>query len=210
MPVDSSIRILLVDDDEHYLSSMRRVMRGVFHVTTTNSPTEALRLLENGLQFTVIIADYRMPDMTGIELLSKTKVLAPDMIRIILTGYAELQVAIDAVNHGSISGFLTKPTPAEKLKDFIVTLCERTKHTPVSTAQPVKGIVPITPKELEVMELVRKGCSNSEIAASLHVTVGTVKCHMNNIFYKMNVNSRTKLVAHMIGSSLYKHQEPDK
>lgn len=199
---DAAIRILLVDDDDSFLSSMRRVMRGVFDVTTTNNPVEALSLLENGMQFTVIISDYRMPAMSGIELLSKSKSVAPDMIRIILTGHAQLQVAIDAVNHGSISGFLTKPTPVEELKDFIVTLCERRYGKTAAPAQSFKESFFITSKESEVMELVRRGCSNSEIAASLNITVGTVKCHMNSIFTKLNVNSRTKLLACIIGSKI--------
>src|SRR4030042_1805929 len=69
----------------------------------------------SGKPYAVIVSDLKMPGMNGIKFLSKVREMAPDSVRVMLTGFAELQTAIDAVNEGNIFRFLTKPCPPDIL-----------------------------------------------------------------------------------------------
>lgn len=108
-------RILFVDDEENVLHAYKRSLRHHFEVFTADSGNEAIKLVKSEGPFAVVISDYRMPEMDGIELLNIVKQLSPDSIRIILTGFADLQIAIDAINEGNIYRFLTKPILNDKL-----------------------------------------------------------------------------------------------
>lgn len=108
-------RVLFVDDEENILSSMRRQLRKIFEVHTDNSPESALTKLKDGERFAVVVSDYRMPGMNGVDFLGHVRKLCPDSTRVMLTGYADLDNAIKAVNDGNVFRFLTKPCPEEKL-----------------------------------------------------------------------------------------------
>ena len=101
--------ILFVDDEQNVLDSMRRQLRKRFTIQTALSGEEAMRLLKDEGPFAVIVSDMRMPGMDGIELLKRVKDLYPDTVRIMLTGNADQETAIEAVNSGQIFRFLTKP-----------------------------------------------------------------------------------------------------
>lgn len=101
--------VLLVDDDANLLESYRRKMRSYRNFETAKGALEGLKLVENNGPYAVIITDYRMPGMDGIQFLYRVQEIAPDSVRIMLTGYADLNVAINAVNEGNIFRFLTKP-----------------------------------------------------------------------------------------------------
>lgn len=104
-------KILFVDDEPNVLQSMQRQLHNRFKVRTAGSADEALRILKEEGPFAVIVSDMRMPGMNGIELLARTKDLYPDMVRLMLTGYADQETAMEAVNSGQIFRFLTKPCP---------------------------------------------------------------------------------------------------
>lgn len=102
-------KILFVDDEKNILKSVKRLLLNEpFSLYTTTSPKEGLHLIENE-EFSLIITDHRMPEMTGIELLEKAKTAAPDSIRVLITGYTDTNIAIEAINRGSISWFFPKP-----------------------------------------------------------------------------------------------------
>lgn len=201
-------RILVVDDDESYLASIRRIMRGHVAIATTTDPIQALKIIEFQGPFAVVISDYRMPFMNGIELFSKILMIDNKIQRIMLTGCAELQMAIDAINRGKISAFLTKPTPTGTIRlvvlDAIRSYNEflagekvnpETQNTPLSAKENSTDFYfPLTVKEMEILSWLAKGCSNEEISIQLNITIGTVKSHVNNLFGKMGVNSRSKVV----------------
>lgn len=112
-------RILLVDDEKFILRSIERLLRGEKReIDTASSAAEALALLARS-QYDLVISDHRMPDMTGLELMVEVRRLYPDTIRIILTGYADQQVAIEAINHGEVYRFLTKPWNDDELIDVV-------------------------------------------------------------------------------------------
>lgn len=102
-------KILLVDDEPNVLLAMQRQLRKRFDIRTAQSGEEALRLLKQEGPFAVIVSDMRMPNMNGIELLKQVKGLYPDTVRLVLTGYADQETAIEAVNSGQIFRFLSKP-----------------------------------------------------------------------------------------------------
>jgi len=200
------VKILIVDDDEAYLASLRRIMRGHFEITTTTDPIHALRVIEHQGPFAVVISDFRMPFMNGIELFSKVIAIDKNIQRIMLTGCAELQMAIDAINHGKITAFLTKPTPAGSIRSVVLDAIHTYKESLAKNQAPLQDKQPLvyppselydllTIKEKEVLTLLAKGFSNVEISLELLIAPGTVKTHVNNLFSKMDVNSRTKIVA---------------
>ncbi len=102
-------KILFVDDEQNVLQSMRRQLRKRFPLQTALSGDEALAILKKEGPFAVIVSDMRMPGMNGVELLARVKNLYPDTVRIMLTGNADQETAIEAVNSGQIFRFLTKP-----------------------------------------------------------------------------------------------------
>jgi response regulator RpfG family c-di-GMP phosphodiesterase len=108
-------KILFVDDEENILTAFRRQLRKEFNLETANSGQEALEILKQQGHFAVIVTDYRMPGMDGIEFLKLAQEICPESVRIMLTGQADMNTAIEAVNNGNIFRFLTKPCPTEKL-----------------------------------------------------------------------------------------------
>ena len=108
-------KILFVDDEPNVLQSIRRTLRSKFDVDTAEGGEEALGMLTVNGTYAVIVSDMRMPGMNGVELLSQAKLQSPDTVRMMLTGNADQQTAVDAVNHGDIFRFLNKPCESDEL-----------------------------------------------------------------------------------------------
>ncbi|HEY0462627.1 MAG TPA: response regulator, partial [Polyangiaceae bacterium] len=108
MCIVSDPRILCVDDEPRVLDGLQRVCHNGFTVETAGSGAEALALLDRGEVFEVIVSDMQMPQMNGTALLAEFRTRAPDTIRVLLTGQADINAAITAVNHGQIFRFLSK------------------------------------------------------------------------------------------------------
>ncbi len=102
-------KILFVDDDANLLVSYHRSLRKRFEIDTALGGEVALGKLASNGPYSVIISDMAMPDMNGIEFLAKSRKVAPDSVRIMLTGNADLKTAMEAVNCGNIFRFLLKP-----------------------------------------------------------------------------------------------------
>ncbi len=117
--------ILLVDDDYDVISGYQRNLRKDFKIKIASSAYEALDVIKESPQFAVVISDYAMPKMNGIELLQMVRKVSPETVRIIITGYANLETAIEAVNQGNIFRFLTKPVSPDDLKKVLNDSCEQ-------------------------------------------------------------------------------------
>ena len=112
--------LLLVDDEESILSSLKRVFRrDGYRIFTATGGSQALEILANNM-VDVIISDQRMPYMTGVELLRQVKSLYPETVRISLSGYTELHSITEAINEGAIYKFLTKPWDDDHLRANVV------------------------------------------------------------------------------------------
>ncbi|MDO8607621.1 MAG: response regulator [Phaeospirillum sp.] len=122
-------RILVIDDDHHLLSALRRQLSDTFDVTTAQGGAEALEAIQAATvaqtPFALALCDMRMPGMDGIETLKRIRDLAPDTVRIMLTGNADQQTAIEAINQGNIFRFYTKPYPVDQLREGLLAGCEQ-------------------------------------------------------------------------------------
>jgi DNA-binding NtrC family response regulator len=112
-------RILFVDDDPNILTALKRQLRRKFEIETCDDSTRALDLIESQGPFAVVISDLRMKGIDGLEFLKLATNRNPDGVCIILTGFADLDVAVQAVNNGQIFRFLTKPCPPEVLQQAL-------------------------------------------------------------------------------------------
>lgn len=110
-----SERILFVDDEKFVLETFKRNLRRHFEIETADGPMSALKLLESSGPVAVAVTDLKMPNMNGVELLRVIRERWPDTVRIMLTGHADIDTAISAVNKGAIFRFLTKPCAPDAL-----------------------------------------------------------------------------------------------
>jgi response regulator RpfG family c-di-GMP phosphodiesterase len=108
-------KILFVDDEPNVLSAIQRQLHDLFQVETAAGPIAGLAALQNGRDYSVVVADMGMPNMSGVEFLAEAKELAPDTVRVMLTGYLNQSTAAEAINQGSVFRFLNKPCATEKL-----------------------------------------------------------------------------------------------
>ncbi|HTS38890.1 MAG TPA: HD domain-containing phosphohydrolase [Candidatus Solibacter sp.] len=109
-------KILFVDDEPDVLAGYSRTLRREFHLSTAPSGDQALAELRQNGPYEVVVSDLRMSGIDGLQLLSQVKDLAPQTVRVLLTGNADLQTAIKALNEDTVFRFLTKPCPTELLK----------------------------------------------------------------------------------------------
>ncbi|CAA6603202.1 Response regulator containing a CheY-like receiver domain and an HD-GYP domain [Rhodospirillaceae bacterium LM-1] len=120
-------RVLLIDDDLNLLSGLTRHLHRDFDVVTASGGRQALAAVEDSLTtnqpFAVALCDMRMPGMDGIDTLKAIRGVSPETVRMMLTGNADQQTAIDAINEGSIFRFYTKPCPSELLSDGLKAGC---------------------------------------------------------------------------------------
>ena len=110
-----SYKIIAVDDEPNNLRVLERLFRHDYEVITAESGEEALRLLSEH-DAALVITDQRMPNMTGVELLKRTAEIRPHMVRIILTGYTDVETLVEAINSGLVYKYVTKPWDNEELR----------------------------------------------------------------------------------------------
>lgn len=112
-------KVLLVDDETNILDAYKRNLKDHFQISTAVSGDTALTLLGGDEVFHVIVTDYKMPGMNGVELLESARRISPDTVQIMLTGQADMRAVIELINKGRIFRFLTKPCANEDLIDAI-------------------------------------------------------------------------------------------
>lgn len=112
-------KILCVDDDSNVLAGLVRTLRRRYSLDVALGPETGLtRLAANG-PYAVVVCDMNMPGMDGVRFLARACEIAPDTVRMMLTGHASVQTAVDALHHGHVFRFLIKPTPPEALADAL-------------------------------------------------------------------------------------------
>ncbi|MCB9025025.1 MAG: diguanylate cyclase [Bdellovibrionaceae bacterium] len=147
MSPTAKLKILCVDDEVDVLDSLGRLLRHEFDVITAASSQEALSILESDPNFAIILSDYKMPEMSGIELLRHVKQICPTTVRAILSGQMDIQDISDAINRAEIHRFILKPWDNEYLKlqmleakQTHIRLIEKRKLEIQATTDPVTGL----------------------------------------------------------------------
>jgi DNA-binding NtrC family response regulator len=110
--------VLYVDDEINNLNSFKAAFRRDFEIYTASSAKEGRKILDTN-EIGVIITDQRMPGMTGIEFLESILPVYPDTIRILLTGFSDINAVMDAINRGQVYKYLVKPWQNDELKMYI-------------------------------------------------------------------------------------------
>ena len=110
-----SDKILFVDDEPAILEGIRCTLGRRLQIATAGSPQEGLRMVADGGPYAVVVSDMRMPGMSGVQMLAEVRSRCPDTVRMILSGQADLDATIAAVNEGHVFRFLTKPCRADTL-----------------------------------------------------------------------------------------------
>lgn len=135
-------KVLLVDDEERILRSLGLLLRMQYQVFATSDGHEALAILKRE-KIHVLISDQRMPIMTGSELLGRAREISPDTVRILLTGYADADAALEAVNEGEIFRYINKPWGPKELRDTIAQAAEialQMEGAPLLTEAPAAAV----------------------------------------------------------------------
>lgn len=158
-------QILLVDDDSNVLSALRRVFRQEnYEIVCCQDPKAALNRLESE-SFQLIISDYMMPDMNGGDLLKHARDMRPDMIRIMLTGHADVNAVVGAMKTGAVYKFILKPWNDEDLRVTVALALEQ--HELKKKNNALKRDNQVKTKEIE--QLAKFGVTNrSQLAVMLN------------------------------------------
>lgn len=133
--MSAPVRILFVDDEERILRSLALQFRRHYEVLTESDPLRALqRLREEHIH--VLVSDQRMPQMSGAQLLAEAREIAPNTLRILLTGYSDLDAAVEALNNGGIFRYLTKPWDQQEMAFTL----RQAAELAVRQAQPLQSV----------------------------------------------------------------------
>jgi DNA-binding NarL/FixJ family response regulator len=206
------IRVLLADDQRivrEGLATLLGLLDGVEVVGAASDGDEAVDLVAD-LQPDVVLMDLRMPRCDGVEATRRMREHDANVKVLMLTTYADDRSVIDALRAGA-RGYLTKDAGAEEIQRALEQISEGRpaidpavqQHlldalsTPSSRAAPAARLPDgLTPREAEVLTLIARGMSNSEIATELVVNETTVKSHINHLFAKTGVRDRAQAVSY--------------
>jgi len=122
-------RILVVDDEEAILETMTYTFQDEYEVHTSTDARKALAMLDASAPFAVVLTDQRMPDMSGVEFVAEVFRRHPATVRMILTGFSDIEAIIQAINDGHVYAYITKPWEPEQLKQLMKQAVEHNKLT---------------------------------------------------------------------------------
>jgi DNA-binding NarL/FixJ family response regulator len=214
-----TVRVGLADDQRVVREGLELVLRmlpDVEVVGTAANGAEALALVE-ATRPDVVLMDLRMPGVDGVEATGRIRAEHPDVRVVVLTTYADDESVFAALKAGA-RGYLTKDAGAEEIARAITRvaageamldpavqarLLDRLEAAELAAPPvPAAGRQGLTAREAEVVDLIARGLSNSEIAERLVVGESTVKTHVNRIFAKTGVRDRAQLVAYAYRAGL--------
>ncbi|MBE9093911.1 SpoIIE family protein phosphatase [Tychonema sp. LEGE 07203] len=167
----SKLKLMVVDDEPDNLDLLYRTFRRDFQVYKADSALSALSVLDEQGEMAVIISDQRMPEMNGTEFLGKTVDRFPDTIRILLTGYTDVEDLVEAINAGQVFKYITKPWNPEELKLVINQASETYKYYKQRSVALRRALR----KESlfnEVMSVIRGSLDYSSMVQTIVQTVG--------------------------------------
>ena len=193
------IRVLIVDDHPVVRAGLTTLLRkesGLKITGSAHSGEEALEILER-CPVDVILLDLRMPRISGIDLLGMLKNFANPPAVVILSSYQYEEEIYRAVKAGAC-GYLSKRASRAEIVEAICAASEGGKYFPPSLVASIaerESRSSLTPREIEILEMVAKGLTNKEIARVLHISQYTARNHINHISAKLGVTDRTEAVS---------------
>ncbi|MCB0366770.1 MAG: diguanylate cyclase [Bdellovibrionaceae bacterium] len=175
-------KILCVDDERAVLEALRRLLRSDFRVVTAESGEEALNLLESHPDLAVILSDYRMEGLSGIELLRRSRSIVPNAVRAILSGQIELKQISEAINRAEIHRLILKPWDNEYLRiqmqEAVLThstLVEKNQLRQLAITDPVTGLTNHRYFQERLQDLWRKGLTPQHPMSLLMIDIDNFK-----------------------------------
>ncbi len=186
-------RMLIVDDEEILVQMIAKIFRNVYDVRTATSGAEALGIIEQGFVPELIIADQRMPGMSGAEFLGKSRAVAPMATRIIITGYTDVNDVIASINQGHVYRFITKPWIAEELKEAVRLGFEHydliTRNTELNSA--LSRLAQINQEQKDIMSIIAHDLRNpiSSVRMIAEALFTTVSAEQREQFYQLIIHS---------------------
>ncbi len=188
------VRILVADDDPEDLNNLINVLQNEeYLVDGATNGEQALERLKDK-EYHLVITDLRMPKKDGLELLTKIREEYPNTGVMVITGYPSLDSSIQSLREEAFD-YIVKPFDVDYLKVRVASYLEGMKTKGQLDFKKVAEAFSLTNREIEVVQHLYQGLSNAQIASNLKITEGTVKIHLEHIFRKVGVNSRTALLA---------------
>lgn len=205
LPSRAATRLLIVDDHDMFAESLRFALsaeEGLEIIGTVATLADARRQVAASRP-DIVLLDHRLPDGLGVEAIGELKDLHPKVQVVVLTGAADDAMLVRATELGC-AGFILKTSPLDELidavrtvaageiiisRDLLVRLVERLqqKHDPVRTE--------LTGREREILQLISQGMTNGAMAASLFISVNTVRNHVQSLLTKLDAHSKLEALS---------------
>jgi NarL family two-component system response regulator LiaR len=211
------IKVLVVDDHWVVRQGLRMFLDQESAITVVGEASDGSEAIElaRRLRPDVVLMDILMPRVDGIEAITRIKAEMPRVEVIALTSVLQGRSVSDAIQAGAI-GYLIKDTKGDELVRAIHDAAEGRVHlSPEAATRLAKdlrkseGMKSLTERETSVLRLVAEGLANKEIARRLSISEKTVKAHLNNVFVKLDVHSRTQAALQAIRSGIAPRADQD-
>jgi DNA-binding NarL/FixJ family response regulator len=214
---DDRITVVLVDDHRMFADSMARLLSAepdLDVVATVASAEEALRAVARHRP-RVVLLDHQLPGRSGVEVARDIKATTPDVMVVMITGSTEDRVLLGAIDAGC-SGFLTKDHAADEVAEAVRAAAAGDVLIPPAL---LARLLPqlnrahrglgwdLSPREIEVLGLLATGAANKAIATQLHLSVNTIRNHVQQILTKLGVHSKLEAVATAVREGIISYPE---
>ena len=202
------VRFLIVDDHPLFREALHSAVRSAYPdavTTEARSMVEALEIIGGAQPFDLALLDLNMPDVQGFDGLLQLRTRYPRLPVVVVSGHEEQRIVSEALSYGA-AGFIPKSARKGDLADALRSVMEGSVYVPetyipekldsdaANRADMVQRLSKLTPQQLRVLQMLRQGLLNKQIAYELQVGETTVKAHVSEILRKLNVYSRTQAV----------------
>ncbi len=205
---NDAARFLIIDDHPLFREALHSALQMTYPDANTveaRTVDEALQLLDDPLPFDLALLDLNIPGVQGFEGLLQLRTRYPQLPVVVVSGHEEPKIISEALSYGA-AGFIPKSVRKADLANAIRAVMDGAIHVPenfgartpnpesADRAEMVKRLATLTPQQLRVLQMLKQGLLNKQIAYELQVGETTVKAHVSEILRKLNVYSRTQAV----------------
>jgi serine phosphatase RsbU (regulator of sigma subunit)/FixJ family two-component response regulator len=199
---DIKLKLMVVDDEPDNLALLYRTFRRDFDVIKVTSAIEALKVLDEQGEVAIIISDQRMPEMLGTEFLSKTVDRFPDTIRIVLTGYTDVEDLVEAINAGKVFKYITKPWVPDQLK-VVVQQAAETYHMVKTRTNELKRALRRESLYNEITTAIRESLDYESMLQTIAETLGRTFVASQCVLQPIEADSKGHETAVRLSSEVF-------